>query len=141
MYEKARTCVRTPLGDTKYFSVEVGLHQGSALSSFLFTTILDTITKDIQDDVPWSMLFADNIVLVGEMNEKVNRKLEIWEYNLESNRLPLNRSKIEYMECNFAQSPEDDGQEVQIGTHAIIQKENFKYLGTIIRKMETLRVT
>ena len=77
MYENARTCVQTPVRDTKYFPVEVGLHQGSALSPFIFATILDTITKDIQDEVPWSMLFADDIVLVGETNEEVNRKLEI----------------------------------------------------------------
>ena len=77
MYENARTCVRTPVGDTNNFPVEVGLHQGSALSPFLFATILDTITKDIQDEVPWAMLFADNIVLIGEMNEEVNRKLEV----------------------------------------------------------------
>ena len=84
MYENARTCVRTPVGDTKNFPVEVGLHQGSALSPFLFATILDTITKDIQDEIPWAMLFADDIVLVGETNEEVNRKLEIWRHNLES---------------------------------------------------------
>ena len=91
MYENAKTCVRTPVGETKYFPVEVGLHQGSALSPFLFTTMLDVITKDIQDDVPWSMLFADDIVLVGEMNEEVNRKLEIWRHKLESNGLRLSR--------------------------------------------------
>ena len=73
MYENARTCVRTPVGDTKYFPVKVGLHQESALSLFLFATILDAITKDIQDEVPWSMLFADDIVLVGETNEEVNK--------------------------------------------------------------------
>ena len=53
---------------------------------------------------------------------------------MESNGLRLSRSKTEYMTCNFAQSSEDDGQEVRIGTQAITQKENFKYLGAIIRK-------
>ena len=52
MYENARTCVRMPVGDTKYFSVKVELHQGSALSPFLFTIILYAITNDIQDEVP-----------------------------------------------------------------------------------------
>ena len=52
MYEIARTCVRTPVGDTKFFPLDVRLHQGSALSPFFFAIILDAITKDIQDEIP-----------------------------------------------------------------------------------------
>ena len=134
MYENAKTCVRTPVGDTNYFPVDIGLHQGSALSPFLFAIIIDVITKDIQDELPWSMLFADDIVIVGEEKEEVNEKLETWRQTLELNGLRLSRSKTEYMACNFAQSAEDDEQEVRIGTHTIIQKDNFKYLGSIIRE-------
>ena len=79
------------MGDTKKFSVEIELHQESDLSPFFFTKILDTITNDIQDEVPWVMLFADDIMLVGKMNKEVNRKLEIWRHNLESNGLRLSR--------------------------------------------------
>ena len=34
MYEGVRTRVRTVIGDTKDFSIHIGLHQGSALSPF-----------------------------------------------------------------------------------------------------------
>ena len=40
MYDDARTIVRTPVGDTAAFPVDVGLHQGSALSPFMFTNSL-----------------------------------------------------------------------------------------------------
>lgn len=66
MYEGGRTSVRTPGGVSKDFAVSRGPHQGSALILFLFTLVLDELTREIQDEVPWCMLFADDIVLVDE---------------------------------------------------------------------------
>ena len=60
MYDGATT-VRSAAGLTKEFKVGVGLHQGSAISPFLFAIIIDRLTKDIRKDVPRNMLFADNI--------------------------------------------------------------------------------
>jgi len=66
MYEGGRTSVRTPGGITNDFAVGVGLHQGSALSHFLFTLVMDELTKGIQDALPWCMLFVDDIILIDE---------------------------------------------------------------------------
>ena len=41
-YKEARTRVRTKYGKTDAFYIRVGVHQGSALSPFLFITIMDT---------------------------------------------------------------------------------------------------
>jgi len=41
-------------------------HEGLALSPYLFSLIIYEITKDIQSKVPWCMMFADDIVIVGE---------------------------------------------------------------------------
>jgi hypothetical protein len=38
---------------------------------------MDEVTRDIQGDIPWYMLFADDIVLVDESQVGVNRKLEL----------------------------------------------------------------
>ena len=51
---------------------------------------------------------------------------------MESGGFRISRSKTEYMACNFAQSSEEDGQVVRIGTHEITQKNSFKYLDSII---------
>jgi hypothetical protein len=51
--------------------------------------MMDEVTKDIQEDVPWCMLFADDLVLVDETRAGVNRKLEVWMQTLESKGLEL----------------------------------------------------
>jgi hypothetical protein len=38
---------------------------------------MDEITKDIQEDIPWCMLCADDVVLIDESRIEVNQKLEL----------------------------------------------------------------
>ncbi|PKA63428.1 hypothetical protein AXF42_Ash005323 [Apostasia shenzhenica] len=51
MYEGAVTCVRTQGGLSKDFLITVGLHQGSALSPYLFALIMEVMTGHIQVEV------------------------------------------------------------------------------------------
>ncbi|GKE94315.1 retrovirus-related pol polyprotein LINE-1, partial [Tanacetum coccineum] len=64
MYDDAKTRARTSIGNTEFFPVEVGLHQGSAVSPYLFALILDELSRRIQENIPWCLIFADDIVLV-----------------------------------------------------------------------------
>jgi len=51
MYEGAWTSVRTLGGVSNDLTISMDLHQGSALSPFLFTLVLDELTRWIQDEV------------------------------------------------------------------------------------------
>ncbi|EMS57362.1 Retrovirus-related Pol polyprotein LINE-1 [Triticum urartu] len=66
MYDNVVTSVRTSDVDTDDFPIKIGLHQGSALSPYLFALVMDEVTRDIQGDIPWCMLFADDVVLVDD---------------------------------------------------------------------------
>ena len=78
MYDGVVANVRTCRGITSDFSIIIGLHQGSALISFLFVIVIDELTRAIQDEIPWCMLFADDIILIDETRVRVNTKLEYW---------------------------------------------------------------
>nr|XP_009613482.1 uncharacterized protein LOC104106609 [Nicotiana tomentosiformis] len=60
--------------------------RGSALSPFLFAMALDTLTRHIQGEVPWCMLFADDIVLIDETRGGVNMRLEVWRQTIDKIR-------------------------------------------------------
>jgi Reverse transcriptase (RNA-dependent DNA polymerase) len=47
MYTNIVTCVRACDGESDTFPIKIGLHQGSTLSPYFFTLVMDEITKDI----------------------------------------------------------------------------------------------
>ncbi|KAH1220391.1 LINE-1 retrotransposable element ORF2 protein [Glycine max] len=115
MYDRVSTSVRTQGGESDDFPITIGLHQGSTLSPYLFTLILDVLTEQIQEIMPRCMLFADDIVLLGESREELNERLKTWRRALETHGFRLSRSKSEYMECKFnkrrrVSNSEDDGE-------------------------------
>ena len=66
MYDGIDANVRTYGGITSDFFITIGLHQGFALSPFLFVIVMDELTRAIQNEILWCMLFVDDIVLVDE---------------------------------------------------------------------------
>jgi hypothetical protein len=51
MYTNIMTCVRTCDDESDTFAIKIGLHPESALSSYIFTLVMDEITKDIQGEL------------------------------------------------------------------------------------------
>ena len=76
MYERSETVVRCAARTIESFNVKVGLHQGSALSPFLFAVIMKRLTDEVRREPPWTIMFADNIVICKETREEVEQRLE-----------------------------------------------------------------
>ena len=106
MYEESETVVRCAIGTTESFKVKVGLHQRSALSPFLFAVIMDRLTDEVERGTPWTMLFADDIVICNETREEVERRLECWRYVLKRRGMKVIGSKTEYL-CINGRNSED----------------------------------
>ncbi|KAI5628101.1 hypothetical protein C0J50_8339 [Silurus asotus] len=81
-------------------AVKCGLHQRSALSPFLFAVVMDRLTDEVRQESPWTMMFADDIVICCESREQVEKSLERWRYVLDRRGMKLSRSKTEYMCVN-----------------------------------------
>jgi hypothetical protein len=72
MYDNVVTSIRTSDVDTNDFPINIGLHQGSALSPYLFALVMDEVTRDMQGGITWCMLFTDDVVLVDESRTGVD---------------------------------------------------------------------
>ncbi|KAK3520876.1 hypothetical protein QTP86_004808 [Hemibagrus guttatus] len=124
MYERSRTVVRCAVGQTEEFKVEVGLHQGSALSPFLFAIVMDQLSEEVRQGSPWTMMFADDIVICSESREQVEENLERWRFALERRGMKVSRSKTEYMCVN---EREGSGT-VRLQGEEVKKVQEFKYL-------------
>ncbi|KAK3510396.1 hypothetical protein QTP70_005869 [Hemibagrus guttatus] len=91
MYERSRTVVRCAVGQTEEFKVEVGLHQRSALSPFLFAMVMDQLSEEVRQESPWTMMLADDTVIFNESREQVEENLERWRFALERRGMKVSR--------------------------------------------------
>lgn len=74
IYEGAIIIIRSLRRETKDFKVRLGVHQGLVLSSYLFSLVMDEITKNIQ----WGTMLKIDIVLIGDSPQELNDRLEEW---------------------------------------------------------------
>ena len=81
----SRTRVKCIAGLTDDFQVTVGLHQGLKLSPLLFAIVMDCLTREIQRDAPWDMLFA------GESREDLKTRLETWRRAMKDRGMRVSR--------------------------------------------------
>ncbi|KAK3573129.1 hypothetical protein QTP86_014133, partial [Hemibagrus guttatus] len=129
MYESSRTVVRCAVGQTEEFKVEVGLHQGSALSPFLFAIVMDQLSEEVRQESPWTTMFADDIVICSESREQVEENLERWRFALERRGMKVSRSKTEY---TCANEREGSGT-VRLQGEEMKKVQEFKYLGSTVQ--------
>ncbi|KAG2658209.1 hypothetical protein PVAP13_1KG266040 [Panicum virgatum] len=94
---------------------------------------MNEVTRDIQGEIPWCMLFADDVVLADESKAGVNRKLELWRRTLESKGFRLSRTKTEYMMCDFS-AIRHEGGDVSLDGQVVVQKDTFRYLASVLQK-------
>ena len=129
MYADSETRVRCAAGTTGAFKVEVGLHQGSALSPLLFAVVMDQLTKDVIRQAPWTMMFADDIIIASESKGQLELDLERWRQALETRGMKISRTKTEYLCVNKTQ----EQLPMKLRGVDVPEVEDFKYLGSTLQ--------
>jgi hypothetical protein len=133
MYDNVVTSVRISDGDTYDFLINIGLHQGSTLSHYLFALVMNDVTRDVQCGIPWYLLFIDDVILVDESRTEVDQKLELWRRTLETKSFKFSRSKTKYMKCDFSATIQEEGN-VRLNGQVVPKKDIFRYLESMLQK-------
>ena len=128
MYHPCETVVRCAAGTSEPFAVEVGLHQGSAFSPFLFAIMMDSRTENIRKQAPWQMMFADDVVLCARDKDVLELELEQWRKALEKRGMKVSMAKTECMCLNGTPLGSVLMQSAQLP-----QVTEIKYLGSTLQ--------
>ena len=91
---------------------------------------MDRLTDEVRREPPWTMLFADDIVICEETREEVERRLESWKYALERRGMKVSRSKTDYLCINGG----NDDVTVKMEDTKVPRVKEFKYLGSTVQE-------
>jgi len=97
LYVGSSTRVLAAGGLSDMLEIGVGVHQGSVLSPFLFNLVLEEAAKGCSRGAPWSMLYADDLVLTAETLAEVVEEFRRWKMALERRGLKVNLDKTKIM--------------------------------------------
>ena len=91
---------------------------------------MDWLTDEVRREPPWTMLFADDIVICEDTREEVERRLETWKYALERRGMKVSRSNTEYL-CIIGGN---DDETVKMEDAKVPRVKEFKYLGSTVQE-------
>src|SRR5215470_17330678 len=93
LFEGSKTKVRVEEELSDPFEVKVGVHQGSVLSPLLFITVMDVLSTQIRQGLLFELLYADDLVIMADSLEELEKKYKNWKSALESKGLKVNVGK------------------------------------------------
>ena len=94
---------------------------------------MDRLTDEVRREQPWTMLFADDIMICEETREEVKQRLESWKYALEKRGMKVSRSKTKYLCINGG----NDDEAVKMEDTKVPRVKEFKYLGSTVQESDS----
>ncbi|XGW02685.1 hypothetical protein V3C99_014597 [Haemonchus contortus] len=88
---------------------------------------MDTITKDLQKPAPWTLLYADDVMLASEDKSELESQVQTWSDRLAMFGLRLNVKKTEYLTTDSSEPGS-----IKINGTELTRTTTFKYLGSAI---------
>ena len=82
LYTESCTVVGIDAGLSESFEVKVDLHQGSVLSTLLFSVVMDIVSSEARSGLPSEWLYADDLVIMAPTMEQLSRRMADWRASL-----------------------------------------------------------
>ncbi|KAK3569461.1 hypothetical protein QTP86_031440, partial [Hemibagrus guttatus] len=121
-------CMRKSGVAEKYVRVVQDMYERSR-AVVRCAVVMDQLSEEVRQESPWTMMFADDIVICSESREQVEENLERWRFALERRGMKVSRSKTEYMCVN---EREESGT-VRLQGEEVKKVQEFKYLGSTVQ--------
>ncbi|VDP00963.1 unnamed protein product [Heligmosomoides polygyrus] len=86
---------------------------------------MDAITPDLHKPVPWTLLYAEDVILTCEDKDELERQVQAWCDRLAMFGLKLNVKKTEYLTTDVNESGS-----IRIDGTELARTSVFKYLGS-----------
>ena len=139
IYSSSSLAVKTQGGRSRIFESKVGLKQGCNLSPLLFNLFINDLLSEINghfldsptlNGIPINgLMYADDLVLVSESENGLQRLLDILHNYTTKWFLQVNKSKTKYMRIyRFKSAPPHT---VHFGETPLEKTDEYCYLGTI----------
>jgi len=81
-----KTVVRTVYGNSECFEVKV-----------LYVIVMEAISREFRVALPWELLYADDLVVIAEMEDDLMKRLNEWKDNMENRGMRVNMNKTKVM--------------------------------------------
>lgn len=110
MYEDLHACIKTKVGCTEGFPVDIGTRQGCNLSPSLFNLFMNDLPNVLESEESGyvilgqtkvnCLMYADDIVLLSTSFDGLNKSIKILENYCNKWQLKINIKKTKIMVCN-----------------------------------------
>ena len=96
LYEGAETKLGVGSGLSEEFSVKIGAPRGSVLLPLLFAMVIDEATENTRKGWMKQILYADDLVLMGETMEELKENFDEWReaFVIKGMRVNLEKTKL-----------------------------------------------
>ena len=146
-YAKSEACVRECREESEWFEVSVNLRQGCVMSPWLFNLFMDAAMKEIREkvgvvgvtlqderrNIEWKvgcLMFADDTVLLGDSEEKLERLVQEFGRVCQSRKLSVNETKSNFMKIE--KNGEGYGVNISLNGRRMEEDETYRYQGVDI---------
>ena len=140
MYENVKSSVKVLNTYSSFFEYAIGLRQGEVMSPILFSLFLEDLELFLQNDetsglsiddiVLILLLFADDMIILGDSPDDVNKSLQLLENYCDKWSLEVNTLKTKAMV--FRKRGDVRPNEIFVYKGNVLDVVNdFNYLGTI----------